>query len=217
MKQKFAVIGLGSFGSTVACELIRLGHEVLGLDKDECRVNKFADRITQALIADGTDDKVIEELGLRHYDAVVVAIGENLEASILTTLALKSAGCERVWVKALNDSHHRILSRLQADRIIHPEHEIGVRVAQSLTHPQMLDYISLGHGWFVVEIHVNERIAANRAYARELSFAEVQLSLVKRGHTVLEAPYRDLVLQVGDQIVLTGQLDSLLQFAKKVL
>lgn len=217
MKQKFAVIGLGSFGSTVACELMRLGHAVLGLDKDECRVNKYADRVTQALIADGTDEKVIEELGLKHYDAVVVAIGENLEASILSTLALKSAGCGQVWVKAMSDTHHRILSRLHADRIIHPEHEIGVRVAQSLTHPQMLDYISLGHGWFVVEINVNAHIAGNKSYARELEFAQVRLSLVKRGKTVLEAPYRDLVLQVGDQIVLAGELENLLKFAKKVL
>ncbi|MEL0027820.1 MAG: hypothetical protein VW625_04025, partial [Perlucidibaca sp.] len=84
-------------------------------------------------------------------------------------------------VKAVNDSHHRILSRLQADRIIHPEYEIGVRVAQSLTHPQMLDYISLGNGWFVVEVNVNETIASRKGYARELEFAEVRLVLVKRG------------------------------------
>ena len=217
MKQKFAVIGLGSFGSTVACELIRLGHEVLGIDRDESRVNKYADRVTQALIADGTDEKVIDELGLKDYDAVVVAIGENLESSILSTLALKSAGCARVWVKAVNDSHHRILSRLQADRIIHPEYEIGVRVAQSLTHPQMLDYISLGNGWFVVEVNVNETIASRKGYARELEFAEVRLVLVKRGRSVLDAPYRDLVLQAGDQIVLAGELDNLLKFAKKIL
>lgn len=217
MKQKFAVIGLGSFGSTVACELIRLGHEVLGIDIDECRVGKYADRLTQTLIADGTDEKVVEELGLDDYDAVVVAIGENLEASILSTLALKSSGCAQVWVKAISDTHHRILSRLQADRIIHPEHEIGVRVAQSLTHPQMLDYISLGHGWFVVEINVNERIASRKGYAQELEFAEVDLVLVKRGKSVLPPPYRGLVLQEGDQIVLAGELDNLLKFAKKVL
>lgn len=217
MKQKFAVIGLGSFGSTVGIELMRLGHEVLGIDINEGRVIKYADRLSQTLIADGTDEKVIEELGLKSYDAVVVAIGENLEASILSTLALKSADCPRVWVKAISDTHHSILSRLQADRIIHPEHEIGVRVAQSLTHPQMLDYISLGHGWFVVEVNVNEHIASRKAYAQELEFARVQLTLVKRGKTVLEAPYRDLVLQVGDQIVLAGELDNLLKFAKKVL
>lgn len=217
MKQKFAVIGLGSFGGTVACELVRLGHEVLGIDVDDARVNKHADRLTQTLIADGTDDKVIEELGLQKYDAVVVAIGENLEASILSTLALKSCGCERVWVKATNDTHHRILSRLQADRIIHPEHEIGVRVAQSLTHPQMLDYISLGQGWYVVEVQVNEHIAARKSYEQELDFADLKMVLVKRGSTVVPPPYRGLLLQVGDQIVLAGLLDNLLKFAKRIM
>lgn len=217
MKQKFAVIGLGSFGGTVACELVRLGHEVLGIDVDDARVNKHADRLTQTLIADGTDDKVIEELGLQKYDAVVVAIGENLEASILSTLALKSCGCERVWVKATNDTHHRILSRLQADRIIHPEHEIGVRVAQSLTHPQMLDYISLGQGWYVVEVQVNEHIAGRRSYEQELDFADLKMVLVKRGSTVVPPPYRGLLLQVGDQIVLAGLLDNLLKFAKRIM
>lgn len=217
MKQKFAVIGLGSFGGTVACELVRLGHEVLGIDVDDARVNKHADRLTQTLIADGTDDKVIEELGLQKYDAVVVAIGENLEASILSTLALKSCGCERVWVKATNDTHHRILSRLQADRIIHPEHEIGVRVAQSLTHPQMLDYISLGQGWYVVEVQVNEHIAARKSYEQELDFADLKMVLVKRGSTVVPPPYRGLLLQVGDQLVLAGLLDNLLKFAKRIM
>lgn len=216
MKLKFAVIGLGSFGSTVALELIRLGHEVLGIDIRDAMVNKHAEQLTQSLIADATDEKVIEELGLKHYDGIVVAIGENLEASILSTMALKNAGCAQVWVKAITDTHHRILSRLQADRIIHPEHEIGVRVAQSLTHPQMLDYISLGNGWFVVEIQVNERIAGHRNYAQDMQFNDIQLTLVKRGRSVLPPPYRELVLQPGDQIVLAGELDNLLKFAKQI-
>lgn len=217
MKQKFAVIGLGNFGGTVAVELVRLQHEVLGIDVDPRYVDKFADKLTQTLVADGTDERVIQELGLSGYDAVVVAIGENIEASLLTTLALKSAGCQQVWVKALSDAHHLILNRIQADRIIHPENEIGVRVAQNLTHPQMLDYIALGHGYFVVEVRVNEAIAAKESYHTELELAEVTLMAVKRGSRLLPPPYRGLLLQDGDQIVLCGLLDNLLKFAKKVL
>ena len=217
MKQKFAVIGLGNFGGTVAVELVRLQHEVLGIDVDPRYVDKFADKLTQALVADGTDERVIEELGLKDYSGVVVAIGENIEASILTTLALKSAGCKQVWVKALSDAHHLILQRMQADRIIHPENEIGVRVAKNLTHPQMLDYIALGHGWFVVEIKVNELIASKTNYDTELELAEVTLMAVKRGSQLLPPPYRGLLLQPDDQIVLCGLLDNLLKFAKKVL
>ena len=99
MKHQYAVIGLGSFGSTIAQELTRLGHDVLGVDIDGERVEYYADKLSQTLIADGTSDKVVAELDLPAFDAVVVAIGENLEASILTTLALKSAEVKQVWVK----------------------------------------------------------------------------------------------------------------------
>lgn len=217
MKQKFAIIGLGNFGGTVATELVRLGHEVLGVDVNPRSVDKFADKLTQTVHADGTDERVIIELGLNSYSAVIVAIGENIEASILTLLALKSQGCPRVWVKSLSNAHHQILQRMQADRIIDPEKEIGVRVAQGLTHPQMTDYLSLGHGYFVVEIVVNELIAARESFHSELELNGVSLLTVKRGSQVLPAPYRGLLLQPGDQILLCSQLELLLQFAKKVL
>ena len=163
MKHQYAVIGLGSFGSTIAQELTRLGHDVMGVDIDGERVEYYADKLSQTLIADGTSDKVVAELDLPAFDAVVVAIGENLEASILTTLALKSAEVEQVWVKAISEPHHRILSRLGANRIIHPEHEMGIRVAQTIVHPEMLDYISLGNDWLVVEVKVDKRFVGMTA------------------------------------------------------
>lgn len=216
MRKQFAVIGLGSFGSTIALELVRLGHEVLGLDIDEGPVEELAEQLSQTLIADGTNEKVVEELSLQDFDAVVVAIGENMAASILCTLALKSAGAKQVWVKALSDAHHRILSRLGADRIIHPEYEIGVRVANTLVHPQMLDYISLGNGWLIVEIKVGEALADKTVPELSLEDFDISLSLIKRGAEVWRPPFSELTLATGDQLLLQGVLDNLLEFADRL-
>ncbi|MEQ3637449.1 TrkA family potassium uptake protein [Alcanivorax sp.] len=214
MKHQYAVIGLGSFGSTIAQELTRLGHDVMGIDIDGERVGYYADRLSQTLIADGTSDKVIAELEMRAFDAVVVAIGENLEASILTTLALKSAEVEQVWVKAISEPHHRILSRLGANRIIHPEHEMGIRVAQTIVHPEMLDYISLGNDWLVVEVKVDKRFAGKATSELPLGDDELRLALVKRGTQVWQSPFEDFLLQERDQLVLMGTLNDLLRFSK---
>ena len=116
MARNFAVMGLGTFGSTVAEELQRLGNEVLGVDRDEERVRLMAEHISEAVIADVRDREALEELGLGQYDAVLVAIGEDLESNLLCTLALKNLGVAEVWVKALTPSHHHILTRLGADR-----------------------------------------------------------------------------------------------------
>src|SRR5690606_14716175 len=100
-KQQFIVIGLGVFGATIARELTRLGHEVLGIDSDEQRVDRLADEITHAVIADVTDENSLIELNAGSYDAAVVAIGRNVEATMLATLQLRELGVKKVWAKAL--------------------------------------------------------------------------------------------------------------------
>src|SRR5690606_5486886 len=111
MKRKFAVIGLGRFGSTIALELARLGHEVLGVDQDRRRIDEVVDQVTHAVIADAEDEKALRELDISSYDAVVVAIGENIEANILSSLVVKSLGVKEVWAKAISHNHHKILAK----------------------------------------------------------------------------------------------------------
>ena len=127
MSRQFAVIGLGYFGSTVALELHRQKHEVLGVDRDERRVDRLAEHITQAVIADPTDRKALEELNLGEFNAVLVGVDDSIEASMMTTLYLKELEVKELWVKALSDDHHKLLSYIGADRIIHPEYDIGSR------------------------------------------------------------------------------------------
>ena len=151
---QIVVIGLGTFGRTVAEELTRNGHQVIGIDTNASLVAAVADDLTQAVTADGTDERVLAELGVASFDAALVAIGENIEASILATLLLKEMKLPKVWVKAKDASHSRILERLAADRIIYPEYEVGLRVAQQILHEGLEDFVEFGTGNYVLEVAV---------------------------------------------------------------
>lgn len=218
MKSKFAVIGLGSFGSTVAQELQRLGNEVLGIDKEERAVSAVADQVSHAVIADVRDERVLEELGLADFDGVVVAIGEDLEANILCTLALKDQGVRQIWVKALTTSHHRILSRLGVSRIINPEHEVGLHVAQTLTHPNVVDYISLGNRYYVVELELPSQLNGRRLAELELEQRYgIRYLGLQRGGRPQNDHEETVLLQDGDHLLLIGQLEQLQRLGRHIL
>jgi trk system potassium uptake protein TrkA len=214
---QFAVIGLGRFGSAASLELMKMGHSVLGVDSNPKIVDKHADRITHAVIADVSDRAALEELGLNHYDVVLVAIGEEVQASLLCVVHLKSLGIEPIWVKATSHAQHLILSKLGVDRIIHPEEEMGIRVAQSLSYPMVNDYISIGNGEFVVEIDVSARLEGT-PLNQVLKQGEESLHalLVKRRTQVTVHPPGDFPLQAKDVLVLLGQLSALKTIAPKL-
>jgi len=209
MKQTFTVIGLGAFGGTVARELARLGHDVLCIDSDHSRVNDIADAVTQAVVTDARDEKALRDLGVAESDAVVVAMGSDMEANILITLNVKNMGRPKVWAKALTHNHHRILQKLGADHIVHPEHDMGLRLAHALTYPEVADYLNLGHDLFTVEVRASERLAGKNLATLELAQRKIRLLLVKRGREVLLPVPDDLEFAAGDQIVLFGALGDL--------
>ena len=209
MKRTFTVIGLGAFGSTVARELARLGNDVLGIDLDPAHVNAIADDITQAVVADARDEDTLRDLGVHESDAVVVAIGEDLEANILVTLTVKNMPKPKVWAKALNHNHHRILQKLGADHIVHPEHEMGLRLAHTLMYPEVLDYIGLGHDMFTVEVRASEKIAGKTVADLQLAEHGVQLLLIKHQREILAPPSDGYVFRIGDQLVMAGLLADL--------
>src|SRR3546814_5128243 len=121
---QFAVIGLGRFGAATSLELMKLGHSVLGVDIDNKIVDKYADQLTRAAIADVTDRNALEELALDTYDVVLVASGDELQASLVCSVHLKALGAAEIWVKATTRAHHLILTKLGVTRIIHPEEEM---------------------------------------------------------------------------------------------
>lgn len=209
MKQIYTIIGLGAFGSTVARELARLGHDVIGIDRDPQLVNDIAEDITQAVTADASDEQILRELGVHESAVVVIAIGENMMANILTTLIIKGMNKPKVWVKAFNPQHHQILLLLGADHIVHPEHEMGLRLAHIMLYPEVMDYINLGDDQFTVELRVSPHLAGNTLAQLELAANHLQCLLIKRAKIVTCAPPHDHVLQENDQIVLLGSIANL--------
>ena len=150
--KSFLVIGLGRFGRAVACELGSLGHEVLALDNSEENVQHIADSVTQAVCGDAQDESVLTSLGVSNFDCCVVAIGTDIEASILVTVMLKELGAKQVVCKALSALHARVLERVGADRVIQPEKEIGQRLAQHLGRTNVIDYIGFSDDFSILEI-----------------------------------------------------------------
>ncbi|ESK56022.1 potassium channel family protein [Acinetobacter tjernbergiae] len=206
---QFAVIGLGSFGATVALELTKLNHDVIGIDTIKRNVESLADRITHAVIADATDEHVLEELNIQNCDAVVVAIGEDIEASILCVLNLKNLGLDKILVKAKTKAHHTILSHLNVSKIIHPEEDMGVRVAQALNYPMVSRYMALDDDHYIVKVPVQEKLNHVNLSGILKQEPNIKLLLLKRDQQILYETDVNFTLQAGDVLILEGSLSHL--------
>ncbi|ENH97211.1 potassium uptake protein [Gracilibacillus halophilus YIM-C55.5] len=158
MKREFAVIGLGRFGGSICRELSEEGMDVLAIDADEDKIDEFKDIAAHAVIADTTDDKVLKELGIRNIEHVIVAIGDNIQASILTTIMLKELGIKTLTVKAQNDYHEKVLKKIGADYVVHPERDMGRRIAHSIISTNILDHLELSDDHSIVEVKAGKRM-----------------------------------------------------------
>lgn len=210
--RSFAVIGLGTFGSTVASELARFGNPVLGIDIDERRVAAIADTVTEAIIADGRDEDALREAGVGVHDVAVVAIGEDLEANILCTMNVRMLGVKEVWVKAISRTHHRILAKLQVDRVILAEQEMGQHVAQMLHNPLVRDYVSLGNGYHVVDLRVPEELQGVAINDHDLlsPYELISLGAMRGGEFIPCGDGR--ALEADDKLLLLGKRQNLRDF-----
>lgn len=209
----FAVIGLGAFGSAVASELARFDNHVVGIDLDERRVGQLASILPATAILDSSDENALREAGIDSYDVALIAIGRDIQASILTTMNLKMLGIETIWVKASNKTHHRILSKLGADRVILPEQEMGRHIAQMLNNPVVQDYVSLGNGFSVVNIVVPERLDGKPTRALRIGDVhDLKLLGLMRGTEFKPCDTPDLVLKKDDKLLLLGKRPDLRRF-----
>ncbi|HDY86422.1 hypothetical protein LCGC14_0505230 [marine sediment metagenome] len=210
----FTVIGLGGFGIAACLELIHLGHTVTGIESDVKVADKYADQLTQIIICDCTDENTLREAGIINSDTVLVAIGTDMQSSILCTLCLKNIGVKEIWVKASSKSHHTIISKLGVSRIIHPEEEMGIRVAQALNYPMVNDYLSLGDGLYVVEIDIKENLHGF-PIGKLLDKAKETIDplLVKReGRTITQIDMT-FPLNTYDKLLLCGKRSALKHIA----
>ena len=206
---QFAVIGLGSFGATVATELVELKHDVIGIDSNKKYVENISDVLTHAVIADATDEHVLNELNIQNCDAVVVAIGEDIEASILCVLNLKNLGVDKILVKAKTKAHHTILSHLNVSKIIHPEEDMGVRVAQALNYPMVSRYMALDDDRYIVKVPVQAKLNHVNLSGILKQEPNIKLLLLKRDQQILYETDVNFTLQAGDVLILEGSLSHL--------
>ena len=214
----FTVIGLGRFGVAVSQELIHLGHTVTGVDSDPKVVDKYVESLTQAAICDVGDESALQELDVANSDAVLVAIGEDMEASLLCTLALKNLNVNNIWVKASSKAHHTFVAKLGVQRIIHPEEEIGVRTAQILNDPMLDDYIALGDDQYVAEMHITKKWHLNTLHQvfGEIK-NEIKVLLIKRGKGLITDIGPDFSLQTSDVILFCGSSQDLKSLSNRLV
>ena len=157
MEKQYAVLGMGSFGESVALTLENMGCDVLVMDDSYEKIQDISDKVSYAMKADVADPDALQALGGRNLDGVVVAVSENLEAGIMATMLCKEMGIPLVVAKAKNKLQGAILQRVGADRIVYPEIEMGSRVAKSLVSREFMDWIELSNDYSMVEIAVPDK------------------------------------------------------------
>ncbi|KPU83858.1 potassium transporter KtrA, partial [Psychromonas sp. PRT-SC03] len=197
--KQFAVIGLGRFGMALCEELSAQGVQVLAIDIVERFVKKASEFVSHAVVADCSDEEVVAELKLENYDIVMVAIGIDINTSILTTLVLKECGAKAVWVKAKNKYHAKILRKIGADKIISPERDMGIRVARNMLNQHIFDYLSLGSGLAITEVVVNSKHLGKPMHQHPGGVCdETSILAYKRGATIYSHPDLETRLEMGD-------------------
>jgi trk system potassium uptake protein len=208
------VIGMGRFGSALARELMNTGHEVLGVDSDERLVQAMSAELTHCVTADTTDEAALRELGVTEFDSAVVAIGADLEASILTASLLLRLGVPTVWAKANSDSHGLILKQLGVHQVIFPEKEMGTRVAHRVSG-ESLDYVPIDKDFVMVKSNVPEAFQGKTlAELKIRSTFGVTVVAVTHGDGNYAPAFPETVLNEGDQIVVAGQTKPLTEFCQ---
>lgn len=203
------VIGLGRFGTAVATTLYELGHEVVAVDVEEDNVQRVTNLVTHAAILDATDERALRSIGVADFDEVVIAIGSDIKANILATIAAKGLGARHVVSKATDEVAARVLEKVGADEVIRPEHDMGVRTAQRLGGVRRKDTPDLGPNTSIVEVEVNERL---RGTLKELNLSNrfgVQVIALNRAGRVQVAPRADEELRPHDILIVVGDNHAL--------
>lgn len=208
--KQFAVIGLGRFGTSVAITLHKMGYEVLAIDTDEERVQEFSNEVTHVVQADTTDEDTLVALGIRNFDVVIVAIGQDVQANILTTLQLKEIGVPYIVSKASSKLHGKMLEKLGADRVIYPERDMGQRVAHNLVSSNVLDYIELSPNLNIMEVSVPTTVVGKTLAETNLRAKYgINVVAIKRGEEIIIPPQPSEKIIEQDVLVVVGNIKGI--------
>jgi trk system potassium uptake protein TrkA len=204
---------LGRFGVAVADSLVHLGHDVLGIDTNPERVQKWADRLTHVVQGDASDSDVLRRLGVHEFGHAVVGIGTHIEASVLAVLALSELHVPDIWAKAVTPDHGRILERTGAHHIVSPEAAMGQRVAHMVTG-KMIDFIEFDDGFAIVKTRAPlEAVGKTLGESALRSKYGVTIVGVKRPKTDFTYAQPDTFVQAGDLIIVSGPTKLVQKFA----
>jgi trk system potassium uptake protein len=208
------VIGLGRFGSSLALMLRDMGHDVLGVDEDDERIAEYRDALTDVVAIDSTSERALRQIGAAEADTAVVCIGTNIEASVLTAVALVDIGVPNIWAKAINESHARILERVGAHHVVRPEAEMGRRVAHMLSG-SVLEYFPLDDDFVIAEMRVPPAIAGRTLGEAALRASHrVTVVVVKPAGGPFTYAERDTMLGEHDLIVVAGHRSDVDRLAR---
>jgi trk system potassium uptake protein len=201
-KKQFVVIGLGRFGSSVAKTLYTYGNDILAIDSNEAAIQEISDDVTKAIQMDATDENSLKSVGISNFDVAVIAIGSDIQSSIIITLLVKELGVNYIIAKAHNDMHAKILYKIGADRVVLPEKDMGSRVAHNLISSSILDYIELSPDYSIAEIVSPQEWSGKTLLELNLrANYGVNIMAIKRGTIVNISPSANAQVQSGDILV----------------
>ncbi|MGI5849028.1 MAG: potassium channel family protein [Christensenellales bacterium] len=211
MKKNYIVIGLGRFGFSLAQTLYEMGHDVLAIDNSQELVESVSPYVTHAVQADATDEKSLRALGISNMDVAIICMGDDIKASILVTILCKEIGVATVIAKAQDELHGKVLSRIGADKVVYPERDMGIRVAQHLTCSNLLEYIDLSDEYSIAEIEVpkewEERTITELDLRKRYG---INVMAIKTPDDSLNInPSGDSVLKCKDTLVVIGSMHDI--------
>lgn len=214
MKQ-FAVIGLGRFGTSVARTLTGMGYEVLVVDADEGRVNDLSETVTHAVQVNALEESALKSLGIRNFDVVVVAVGQDIQSNILITLLLKEMGVRKVVVKASSDLHGKVLQKIGADVVVFPERDMGERIARMLVSENLIDQINLSPEYSLVELRPPGHLAGKSLLESDLrNKFGVTVLAIRREQDFIISPGASQMVAEGDILIVIGKNEALKKLEK---
>ena len=210
-KRQVAVVGLGRLGSGVARTLYQLGHDVMAIDKSEARVQPLMGQVTYPVAGDATSESVLAELGVDNMDIAVVAIGADVQANIMVSVLLKTIGLPYIVARAHDELHGATLERIGCNKVVHPEAEMGARLAHNIFNPDAEEYMELKESYGISRIRVPDRFVnmtlAETGFALARDKYGVAVVALKRGDVITLSPASDEGLLPGDILIVAGQAE----------
>jgi trk system potassium uptake protein TrkA len=219
MKKQVLVVGLGRFGISVARSLSDAGYDVLAIDSTERQVQAASAQIAHVVQADATSETVLNELGIKEFDVAIVAIGSDIQSSVMATVLLKKLGIPYVVARANNMLHGDILRKIGADKVVFPEYDMGNRVAHELLLGNVADYLSVTRRYGLISIEATPELAGRTLTDLDLGprgKESVGALIIRRGNEVILNPSLSELVKAGDMLILAGTDDGLESFLGKI-